>query len=370
MTIGVPKERKAQEHRVGLFPCGVRALVHDGHTVVIERNAGVDCGISDEEYVRAGAQIGTSADAWQQTLVVKVKEPLPEEYRWLRRDLVLFTYLHLAANRELTERLLASGCTAIAYESVATDDGRLPLLAPMSEIAGRMAAIQAAELLNKNHGGAGKLLGGVTGVKPCRVVVLGAGIAGAQAAEMAVGLGADVTVMDIKTDVLRTLFYHLDGRIKTVHATPERIREEVCDADAVISCVLIPNAAAPKLITRDMIARMRPGSVIIDVSIDQGGTTDLSRPTTHEHPCVVSENGVLIYCVANMPGAYPRTAAEALTNATLPYVRNLAQHGWCAALARDAALRRGLNCSGGILYCRAVGESLGLPWQQWEGTVG
>lgn len=368
MTIGVPKERKAQEHRVGMFPCGVRALVQDGHTVVIERGAGSGCGISDDEFVNAGARLGSTAEAWDQALVVKVKEPLREEYQFLRPELTLFTYLHLAANKELTERLLASGCTAIAYESVETNERRLPLLAPMSEIAGRMATIKAAELLSKNHGGSGKLMGGVTGVKPCKVVVIGAGIAGAQAAEMAVGLGADVTVMDINSDVLRTVFYYLDGRIKTQHSTPERIREEVRDADVVISCVLIPNAAAPKLITRAMIESMRPGSVIIDVAIDQGGTTELSQPTTHEQPCIHTSNGVLLYCVANMPGAYPRTSAEALTNATLPYVRALAGQGWQAAMARDPALRRGLNCSGGVLYCRAVGESLGLPWREWGGV--
>ncbi len=366
MRIGVPKERKAQEHRVGLFPCGARALVQQGHAVLIERGAGAGCGINDDAFTAAGAQLGTARDAWAQELVVKVKEPLPAEFAYLRAGLTLFTYLHLAANKALTERLLASGCTALAYESVEAEDGRLPLLAPMSEIAGRMATITAADILSRNHGGCGKLIGGVTGVKPCKVVVIGAGIAGAQAAEMAVGLGADVTVMGISWEKLHTLFYHLGGRIKTQHSTPDRVCEEVIGADVVISCVLIPNATAPKLITRAMIEHMRPGAVIVDVAIDQGGTTELSQPTTHEQPCLTVGNGVLLYCVANMPGAYPRTSAEALTNATLPYVHTLAAHGWREAVVRNSALGRGLNCSAGRLFCRAVGESLGLPWAEYS----
>jgi alanine dehydrogenase len=361
MTIGVPKEVKVREQRVALFPAGVSALTAAGHQVLIERGAGVGCGISDEQYAQLGARIGTRDEAWAQEFILKVKEPIKSEYAYLQPDLLLFTYLHLAADKALTERLVASGCTALAYESVELANGALPLLAPMSEIAGRMATLQAAQFLSSNTNGNGKLISGVTGVPPCKVVVLGAGVSGTNAAEMAVGLRADVTVMDVSWEKLLQVYHNLDGRVKTRLSSPEHIREELATADIVICCVLVPNAAAPRLVTREMIAGMRPGSVIVDVSIDQGGATELSRPTTHEQPCIVSDNGVLLYCVANMPGAYPRTSAEALTNATLPYALALANKGWRAAVRSMPPLLHAVNVSGGAVYCVPVAQRWGLP---------
>ncbi len=361
MTIGIPKEIKVREQRVSLFPAGVSALTAAGHTIVVERGAGVGCGIGDDYYARLGARCGTREEAWAQEFVLKVKEPIASEYHFLRPELLLFTYLHLAADKPLTERLVKSGCTALAYESVELPNGALPLLAPMSEIAGRMATLQAAQLLSSNTNGNGKLIGGVTGVLPCKVVVLGAGVAGTNAAEMAVGLRADVTIMDVSWEKLQRVYFNLDGRVKTRLSSPELIREELATADIVICCVLVPNAVAPRLVTCEMIAGMRPGAVIVDVSIDQGGATELSRPTTHENPCIVTDNGVLLYCVANMPGSYPRTSAEALTNATLPYALALANNGWRAAVRSTPALLNAVNVSDGKIYCAPVAERWGFP---------
>jgi alanine dehydrogenase len=367
MNIGVPKEIKVKEERVGLFPGGVRTLVKAGHTVVIEKGAGSGCGLPDEQYEAAGAVIGSRDEAWSQELVVKVKEPQSEEYRFLGSGLTLFTYLHLAANEELTRILADSGCVAIAYESVETADGALPLLGPMSEIAGRMSVIKASNILSNYLGGSGKLVCGVTGVKPCSVVIIGAGISGANAAEIAFGLGADVTVLDINIKKLDDLYFKLNRQIKTVFSTPESVYNEVVNADIVISCVLIPNAAAPKLITKKMLDAMHPGSVVVDIAIDQGGSTELSEPTTHKEPCITVGNGVNLYCVANMPGCYPRTSAEALTNSTLKYVQNIADNGWKEAVVADPSLRKGLNVVEGKVVCKPVADIWEMPYEEYNG---
>lgn len=367
MNIGVPKEIKVKEERVGLFPGGVRTLVKAGHTVIIEKDAGSGCGLPDELYISAGATIGSRDEAWSQELIVKVKEPQPEEYGFLRQGLTLFTYLHLAANEELTRMLVESGCVAIAYESVETSDGALPLLGPMSEIAGRMSVIKAANILSNYHGGSGKLICGVTGVKPCNVVIIGAGISGANAAEIAFGLGADVTVLDINIKKLDDIYFKLGRQIKTVFSTPESVYNEVVNADIVISCVLIPNAAPPKLITKKMFDNMHPGSVVVDIAIDQGGSTELSQATTHEQPCITVGNGVNLYCVGNMPGCYPRTSAEALTNSTLKYIQNIAANGWQEAVAVDPSLRKGLNVVEGRVVCKPVADIWDVPYGEYDG---
>ncbi|GAB6059951.1 alanine dehydrogenase [Desulfonatronum parangueonense] len=364
MRVGVPKEIKAQERRVGLFPSGVKALVEHGHQVVVESGAGDGCGASDDVYRSQGARIGTAEEAWSQELVVKVKEPLGQEYRHLREDLCLFTYLHLAADKPLTDALVRSGCVAIAYETVQLPDNSLPLLAPMSEIAGRMSVTKATEMLCHNNGGCGVFLGGVTGTLPARVIVIGAGISGAGAAQMAVGLGADVLVLDVDMAKLYRLYHHLNQQIKTLFSNAMNIEDQVIKADVVISCVLIPGASAPKLITRQLLDAMKPGAVIMDIAIDQGGTTDLSRPTTHDSPCLQVGNGVNLYCVSNMPGAYPRTASESLTNATLRYVLQLADKGWNRACREDPALGRGLNVVGGKVVYKAVAEACGYVWKE------
>ncbi|MBX6395542.1 MAG: alanine dehydrogenase, partial [Alicyclobacillaceae bacterium] len=332
MKVGVPKEIKEREFRVGLTPAGVKALSDAGHEVVVEQGAGEGSGIPDEEYVRAGARIGTREEAWSADLVVKVKEPRPEEYRYFRENMLLFTYLHLAADRPLTEALLDSGVTAVAYETIQLDGGGLPLLAPMSEVAGRMAVQVGARFLEKPHGGEGILLGGVPGVPPARVVIVGGGTVGTQAAKMAVGLGADVTIFDIDGARLRALDDLFGGRVKTVMSNAYNLAEAVRTADLVIGAVLIPGARAPKLVTREMVAQMRPGSVIVDVAVDQGGCVETAdRVTTHDDPAYLVY-GVVHYAVANMPGAVPRTSTFALTNATLPYVLKLASGGVRAAV--------------------------------------
>ncbi|MBN1672098.1 MAG: alanine dehydrogenase [Kiritimatiellae bacterium] len=359
MKIGIPKEIKPQERRVGMYPSGVKALVDQGHSVVLESGAGEGCGLTDSAYRGYGARIGHAADAWEQQMVVKVKEPQPAEYPFLREDLLLYTYLHLAADKMLTDELVRSKCAAIAYETVQLPDRSLPLLAPMSEVAGRMSITKAAEILCHYNGGTGQFIGGVIGTRPCKVVVIGGGVAGSNAAEMAVGLGADVTVLDTDTRALRRLHHDLGGRLRTLFSNSANIAEEVAEADVVISCVLIPGAAAPKLISRDLVAAMKPGSVIIDIAIDQGGTTELSRPTTHADPCVRASNGVNIYCVTNMPGAYPRTSTEALSNATLRYALKLADRGWAQACREDEALRKGLNVAQGAVTHTGVAEACG-----------
>ncbi len=359
MRIGVPREIKAQEHRVGLVPAGVRELVAAGHEVMVEAHAGEGVGILDLQYQAAGARIARSAAEVFRfaDLIVKVKEPQPAECRMLREGQVLFTFLHLAADPAQAQALMESGATAVAYETVTAPDGSLPLLTPMSEVAGRMSMQVAAGCLQKTSGGSGILLGGVPGVAPARVVVLGGGVAGSQAIEMAVGLQADVTVVDRAHKRLRELAAHYGSRLKTAYSTAETIEQLVAEADVVVGAVLIPGAAAPKLVTRAMVGQMKPLSVIVDIAIDQGGCIETSRPTTHASP-TFTVDGVIHYCVTNMPGAVPRTSTYALTNATLPFVRAIADRGWAAASQRDPHLARGLNVQEGEIRHEAVAQAL------------
>ncbi len=359
MRIGVPREIKIQEHRVGLVPAGVRELVAAGHQVMVEAHAGEGVGLLDLQYAAAGARIAHSAEEVFRfaDLIVKVKEPQLAECRRLHEGQVLFTFLHLAADPAQARALMESGSTAIAYETVTAPDGSLPLLTPMSEVAGRMSIQVAASCLQKTSGGSGILLGGVSGVAPARVVVLGGGVAGSQAIEMAVGLQADVTVVDRSPKRLRELAAQYGNRLKTMYSTAEAIEQLVAEADVVIGAVLIPGAAAPKLVTRAMVAEMRPLSVIVDIAIDQGGCIETSRPTTHAAPTYIVD-GVIHYCVTNIPGAVPRTSTYALTNATLPFVRALADQGWEAALKRDPCLARGLNVHDGEIRHEAVARAL------------
>ncbi len=361
MRIGVPREIKVHEYRVGLVPAGVRELTSAGHEVLIETGAGVGIGITDVEYRAAGASIaGGATEVFERAdLVVKVKEPQPAECAMLRSGQVLFTYLHLAPDPHQARALMKSGVTAIAYETV-TRDGTLPLLTPMSEVAGRMSVQVGANCLLKAAGGRGVLLGGVPGVPPAKVVILGGGVAGTHAAQMAVGLHADVTVVDRSIERLRELSAQFGSSLRTAYSTTEAIERLVQEADLVIGAVLIAGAAAPKLVTRAMLSTMQPGSVLVDISIDQGGCFETSRPTTHAEPTFVVD-GVVHYCVANMPGAVARTSTFALTNATLPYVRMLADHGWKAALQRDAGFAAGLNVHAGGITHPAVAQALGVP---------
>ena len=361
MLIGVPKEVKTHEYRVGLVPGSVRELVHHGHRVVVESGAGAGIGFDDAAYRRAGAEIMTSAAEvfGAAEMIVKVKEPQPEEVRLLREDQVLFTYLHLAADRELTEGLLRSGAVAIAYETVTDERGGLPLLAPMSEVAGRMSVQVGAHCLEKEQGGMGILLGGVPGVRAAKVVILGGGVSGTNAARMAMGMEAHVTVIDRSLPRLYQLDMQFGSQLHTLFSTVDTIEQEVVSADLVIGAVLVPGGAAPKLVRRDMVRAMKPGSVIVDISIDQGGCIETSRPTTHADPTFVEE-GVVHYCVTNMPGAVARTSAVALNNATLPFVLAIADRGWRRALAEDAHLRDGLNACHGVLTHPAVAHDLGL----------
>jgi alanine dehydrogenase len=364
MQIGVPKEIKIHEYRVGLVPAGVRELVDAGHQVLVQTGAGAGIGFDDTHYRAAGAQIAQSAaDVFATSdLIVKVKEPQLAECKLLRAGQILFTYLHLAADREQALALLASGATAIAYETVTAPDGSLPLLTPMSEVAGRMAIQVGATSLQKANGGFGVLLGGVPGVAPAKVVVLGGGVSGTHAVEMAVGLRADVTVVDCSVKRLRELASIFASQLKTVYSTAHAIEELVRDADLVVGAVLIAGAAAPKLVTRAMVKTMKPGAVLVDIAIDQGGCFETSRPTTHAEPTYVLD-GVIHYCVTNMPGAVPRTSTVALTNATLPYVKALADLGWRQATARDTGLAHGLNVHAGKITHEAVARALGLEFQ-------
>jgi alanine dehydrogenase len=359
MRIGVPREIKVHEYRVGLTPAAVAELTADGHEVVVERDAGTGIGFQDADYRAVGATIGSTDDAFAADLVVKVKEPQLEECRRLRPGQVLFTYLHLAADKPQAEALMASGVTAIAYETVTDRQGSLPLLTPMSEVAGRMSIQVGAAALQKASGGRGVLLGGVPGVAPAKVVILGGGVAGTNAAQMAVGLQADVTVLDKSIPRLRWLADHFRGRAATLMATRETVREQVLGADLVIGAVLIPGAAAPKLVTRAMLAEMVDGSAMVDISIDQGGCFESSRPTTHDDPTFV-EQGVVHYCVTNMPGAVARTSTLALNNVTLPYVLRLANEGWQKALGGDEHFAAGLNVHDGKIRHRMVAEALGF----------
>ena len=363
MLIGVPKEIKVHEYRVGLTPEAVRELVHHGHDVLVQSSAGIGIGADDAAYEAAGARIAADAQAVfaQADMVVKVKEPQPAECRLLRPGQLLFTYLHLAPDPRQTDLLMQSGCTAIAYETVTDARGQLPLLAPMSEVAGRMAIQVGAVALQKASGGRGVLLGGVPGVAPGDVLVIGGGTVGMHAARMAVGLGARVTVLDKSLARLRELDELFQGRVGTLYATLHTLETAVVEADLVIGAVLVPGAAAPKLIRHEMLPRMRAGAVVVDVAIDQGGCFETSRPTTHDDPTYI-ESGVVHYCVANMPGAVARTSTYALNNATLPFVLTLADKGWRRACAEDPHLLAGLNVHRGHVTHAAVAQALNLPY--------
>ena len=361
MRIGVPREIKVHEYRVGLVPAGVRELTAAGHEVIVESGAGKGIGVDDAHYEACGAKVLATAEEVfaGAEMIVKVKEPQPKECQMLREGQVLFTYLHLAADREQALGLMESGATAIAYETVTGRNGTLPLLTPMSEVAGRMSIQVGANCLQKAEGGFGVLLGGVPGVQPAKVVIIGGGVAGTHAAEMAVGLRADVTVVDRSVDRLRELSSIFGSSLRTAYSTAETIERLVLDADLVVGAVLVVGAAAPKLVTRAMIKRMKLGAVLVDIAIDQGGCFETSRPTTHADPTFVVD-GVIHYCVANMPGAVPRTSTFSLTNATLPYVRNIADHGWKKALEKDPGLAAGLNVHAGKVTHQAVASALGL----------
>jgi alanine dehydrogenase len=362
LRIGVAREIKTDEYRVALTPAGARELVQRGHEVLIETTAGDGSSFFDADYERAGAQIASVDDVWGTSeLLLKVKEPIASEYPRLREGLVLFTYLHIAADEPLTRALVDSGITAVAYETVETEDRRLPLLAPMSEIAGRLASQAGAYFLEKPLGGRGLLLGGVPGVAPGRVVVLGGGIVGYNAAIIAIGLGAQVTVLERSIDRMRHLDEILSGRVSLVMSSTLQIESSIADADLVIGAVLVAGARAPKLVTREMLGVMKKGSVIVDVAIDQGGCFETSHATTHSDP-VYEVDGVLHYCVANMPGGVPITSTKALTNATLPYVEAIADNGLVRAVSADPALARGVNVLDGKLTYQAVAESHGLEY--------
>jgi alanine dehydrogenase len=366
MRVGVAKEIKQDEYRVALTPAGAGELRQRGHEVVVETGAGAGSAFLDADYEAVGARIVDVEEVWSTAdLVLKVKEPLPEEYGRLREGLILFTYLHLAADEELTRALVSSGATCIAYETVETDDGRLPLLAPMSEVAGRLATQMGAWALEKAQGGRGLLLGGVPGVPPAKVVVLGGGIVGYNAALIAVGMQADVWVLDKSVERMRDLEMMLDGRITLAMSNRLEIELAAADADLIIGAVLIPGARAPKLITREMLAGLKPGAVLVDVAIDQGGCFETSRPTTHSDPTYVVD-GIVHYCVANMPGAVPITSTFALTNVTLPYVEAVANRGVREAVARDRALARGVNVVDGKLTYEAVADAHGLEFSPLE----
>ena len=360
MIIGVPKEVKDNEYRVGITPGGVRQLAGAGCQVLVETGAGEGSGFSDWEYQTCGAKIvSTNAHAWSAQLVVKVKEPQPSEYEFMRPDLVLFAYLHLAAEERLTREMMARGLTAIAYETVELPNGNLPLLMPMSEVAGRMAIQIGAYYLEKMNGGRGKLLSGVPGVRPADVAIIGAGVVGTNAAQVALGMGAHVMIIDINLDRLRYLDEVMGGRLITLSSNPLIIAESVRRADLLLGAVLVKGSKAPKLVTREMISTMNVGSVVVDVSVDQGGCIETTRPTTHSNPTFLVD-GVIHYCVANIPGTVPRTSTYALSNATLPYVVNLANMGAEAAIQADPSLAKGVNIHKGKITYPAVAEALGL----------
>ncbi|UZN01608.1 alanine dehydrogenase [Cellulomonas sp. S1-8] len=362
MQVGIPRETKNREYRVALTPAGAQHLVAAGHEVIVETGAGHGSAIDDDDYRAAGASIvPTAADAWSAPLVCKVKEPVAAEYAYLREGLTLFTYLHLAADRPATDALLAAGTTSIAYETVRHTDGSLPLLAPMSEVAGRLATQVGAYHLMRNEGGRGVLLGGVPGVDGAKVVVLGGGVVGTHAAQIAVGMRADVTVLDVSLPRLRELDDLFAGRVRTVASSTWAVERELLDADLVIGAVLLPGALAPRLVSNDLVARMRQGSVLVDVAVDQGGCFEDTRPTTHDEP-TFRVHGSVLYCVANMPGAVPVTSTRALTNVTVPYLAALAALGWQAALSADPALAGGLTTHDGRLLNEAVAQAHGYAW--------
>jgi alanine dehydrogenase len=371
MLVGVPKEVKNHEYRVGLVPPSVRELVHHGHNVIVETNAGGGIGFTDDDYRQVGAEIvGTPAEVFAKAeMVVKVKEPQPQEYAQLREGQVLFTYLHLAPDLPQTQGLLDSGCIAIAYETVTNQRGGLPLLAPMSEVAGRMSVQVGAHCLEKEQGGSGMLLGGVPGVAAARVVIIGGGVSGTNAARMAMGMEAHVTVIDRSLDRLYELDLQFGPMLNTIYSTVDAIERNVVAADLVIGAVLVPGAAAPKLVTRDMVSQMRPGSVLVDIAIDQGGCLETSKPTSHAEPTYVEE-GAVHYCVTNMPGAVARTSTFALNNATLPFTLALANKGHKQAMAEDRHLREGLNVMAGKVTYKAVADAHGLPFMPAEEALG
>jgi len=371
MLVGVPKEVKNNEYRVGLVPASVRELVHHGHKVVVETRAGEGIGFTDEVYRAAGAEIAPEAESVfaKADMIVKVKEPQPAEYARLREGQVLFTYLHLAPDLPQTEGLVKSGCIAIAYETVTGARGGLPLLSPMSEVAGRMSVQVGAHCLEKEQGGSGMLLGGVPGVAAARVVIIGGGVSGTSAARMAMGMEAHVTVIDRSLDRLYELDMQFGAMLNTIYSTVDAIERHVMGADLVIGAVLVPGAAAPKLVTREMVRQMRPGSVLVDIAIDQGGCFETSRGTTHADPTYVEE-GCVHYCVTNMPGAVARTSTFALNNATLPFTLALADKGFRRALAEDPHLKNGLNVAGGKVTYKAVAEAHGLDYAPAEEVIG
>ncbi len=367
MIIGVPKEIKNNENRIGITPAGVEALVSHGHKVYVERNGGLGSGITNEEYTAAGAELlDTAKEVWNiAEMIIKVKEPIASEYQYFRPGLVLFTYLHLAAEEALTKALAEKEVVSIAYETVEDIQGKLPLLTPMSEVAGRLASIMGANFQTKYNGGAGVLLGGVPGVEPGKVVVVGGGVVGVNAAKMAKGLGADVTILDINANQLRYLDDIFHGDVKTVMSNKFNIARLVKEADVVVGAVLIPGAKAPRLITDEMIQSMKPGSVIVDVAIDQGGCVEGIVPTTHENPVNV-RHGVTLYSVANMPGSVARTSTFALTNATLPYAVKLADLGYKVAIEQDPGLAKGMNVYKGKVVYQAVAEAFDMEYTPLE----
>jgi alanine dehydrogenase len=362
VLIGVPKEIKTREYRVGMTPAGVRSLTSRGHRVLVERGAGEGSGIADGEYIAQGASIVPSpAETWAADMVVKVKEPLQSEYGYFRSGLVLYTYLHLAAEPELTRRLAATGVTAVAYETIESPDGSLPLLKPMSEVAGRMAVQVGATCLEKERGGKGVLLGGVPGTRRGRVVILGGGSVGRNAATIAIGMGAQVTVLDVRAETMAYLEDVFGGAIETLYSNPTNIEETVSRADLLVGAVLVTGAAAPKLVTEQLVARMQRGSVIVDVAVDQGGCIETCRPTDHDHP-TYEVHGVVHYCVPNMPGAVPQTSTWALTNATLGYAVTIAGEGVAKAALADPGLLGGVNTHGGKVTYEPVARAHGLPY--------
>lgn len=363
MIIGLPKEIKDNESRVGLTPAGVKTLADFGHTVLVENGAGEGSGISNEEYVTASGQIvATAEEVWQRAeMIVKVKEPVGPEHQRMRPGQILFTYLHLAPDPALTQVLLEREVIGVAYETITSDAGHLPLLTPMSEVAGRMAVQVGAHYLTKPEGGRGVLMGGVPGVLPAKVAIIGGGVVGINSIKMAVGLGAHVVVLDRNLERLRYLDDIFGAKIRTLISNPYTVKEAIANADLVIGAVLVPGASAPRLVTQDMLKTMHKGAVIVDVAVDQGGCIETTRPTTHSNPTFYVEE-VLHYCVANMPGAVPRTSTFALTNATLPFAIRLANHGFRDAVAHDPHLRNGINTYRGKITCQGVAESQGLPY--------
>lgn len=365
MIVGVPKEIKNKENRVSMVVAGVKALTAAGHKVLVQKGAGLGAGITDEDYQKAGAVLcPTSKEIFDRAeMIVKVKEPLPEEFPLLREGQILYTYLHLAADERLTKALCDRGIVGIAYETIQPVDGSLPLLAPMSAVAGRMATQIGASYLQHDHGGKGMLLGGVAGVERANVVILGGGVVGVNSAKMAIGLGAKVSILDVNMGRLEYLSDIFGNEVTTLYSNVEQIERVVTRADLVIGAVLVPGAKAPKLVTRDIVSRMQPGSVIIDVAVDQGGSVDTCRPTSHEHPTYLVD-GVIHYAVPNMPGAVPRTSTFALTNVTMKYAMQIANMGWKAAVQKDEALRKGVNiCNGKVTY-KQVAEDLGLSYAE------